>query len=89
MGGIAVSSEGKAVEVVSLKKADVSRADFDGEEAVVVEGLRVPVSDGVEVYNQETGWTTLSAAKSYGAELTVYYSGALGGDAVVRVVTVG
>ena len=62
MGGIAVSSEGKAVEVVSLKKADVSRADFDGEEAVVVEGLRVPVSDGVEVYNQETGrWTTLSA----------------------------
>lgn len=79
MGGIAVSSEGKAVEVVSLKKADVSRADFDGEEAVVVEGLRVPVSDGVEVYNQETGrWTTLSAAKSYGAELTVYYSGALG-----------
>lgn len=38
MGGIAVSSEGKAVEVVSLKKADVSRADFDGEEAVVVEG---------------------------------------------------
>ena len=25
MGGIAVSSEGKAVEVVSLKKADVSR----------------------------------------------------------------
>ena len=90
MGSIAVSSEGKAVEVVSLKKADVSRADFDGEEAVVVEGLRVPVSDGVEVYNQETGrWTTLSAAKSYGAELTVYYSGALGGDAVVRVVTVG
>ena len=90
MGGIAVSSEGKAVEVVSLKKADVSRADFDGEEAVVVEGLRVPVSDGGEVYNQETGrWTTLSAAKSYGAELTVYYSGALGGDAVVRVVTVG
>ena len=68
----------------------MSRADFDGEEAVVVEGLRVPVSDGVEVYNQETGrWTTLSAAKSYGAELTVYYSGALGGDAVVRVVTVG
>ena len=63
MGGIAVSSEGKAVEVVSLKKADVSRADFDGEEAVVVEGLRVPVSDGVEVYNQETGrWTTRSAA---------------------------
>ena len=48
------------------------------------------VSDGVEVYYQESGsWTTLSAAKSFGAELTVYYSGALGGDAVVRVVTVG
>ena len=50
-----VSSEGKAVEVVSLKKADVSRADFDGEEAVVVKGLRVPVSDGVEVYNKKPG----------------------------------
>ena len=88
MGGIAVSSEGKAVEVVSLKKADVSRADFDGEEAVVVEGLRVPVSDGVEVYNQETGrWTTLSAAKSIGGADRA--GSALGGDAVVRVVTVG
>ena len=50
----------------------------------------MPVSDGVEVYNQETGrWTTLSAAKSYGAELTVYYSGGTGRGRVVRVVTVG
>lgn len=90
MGGIAVNASGTAVGVVTLTEAEVTRSDFSGEDYVVADGIQVPISDQVEVYNQDTDrWITLSAAKSYGASLTVYYSGTLGEDAVVRVVTVG
>ena len=88
MGGIAVSSDGKAVDIVTLERAGtVSRSDFDGEDYVVVEGVRVPVSDQVQVYNQDTGrWTTLADAKGAAESFYVYYSGSLGEDAVVRVI---
>ena len=88
MGGIAVSGEGKAVAVVTLSQAkDVARASFDGEESVVVDGVKVPVSDDVQVYNSDNDtWITLSQAKAYTDTFTVCYSGTLGTDAVVRVV---
>ena len=88
MGGIAVSGEGKAVAVVTLSQAkDVARASFDGEESVVVDGVKVPVSDDVQVYNSDNDtWITLSQAKAYTDAFTVCYSGTLGTDAVVRVV---
>ena len=88
VGGIAVSSDGKAVDIVTLERAGtVSRSDFDGEDYVVVEGVRVPVSDQVQVYNQDTGrWTTLADAKGAAESFYVYYSGSLGEDAVVRVI---
>ncbi|OUQ56265.1 hypothetical protein B5E56_13255 [Flavonifractor sp. An112] len=88
MGGIAVSSEGKAVSLVTLSQAeDVSQSAFDGLDAVVIDGVRVPISDTAEGYNSDTEqWVTLSQARAYSDTFAVYYSGTLGVDAVVRVV---
>ena len=88
MGGIAVSSEGKAVSVVTLSEAEgVDQSAFDGLDAVVIDGVRVPISDTAEGYNSDTEqWVTLSQARAYSDTFTVYYSGTLGVDAVVRVI---
>ena len=88
VGGVAATSEGKTAGIVVLESAEgIARSAFDGTEAVVVDGIRVPVSDEVQVYNANTQrWTTLSEAKAYADTFTVYYSGTLGEDAVVRVV---
>ena len=88
MGGIAVSGAGKAVAVVTLSQAeDVVRSSFSGQDAVVVEGVQVPISDAVQVYKSDTGaWVTLAQAKAYADTFTIYYSGTLGVDAVVRVI---
>ncbi|WP_130868621.1 S-layer homology domain-containing protein [Intestinimonas massiliensis (ex Afouda et al. 2020)] len=88
MGGIAVSGEEKAVAVVTLSQSkDVARSSFDGEDAVVVNGVRVPISDDVQVRNGDnSSWITLPQAKAYTDTFTVYYSGTLGTDAVVRVI---
>lgn len=87
MGGIAVSSEGKAVSVVTLGEADhISQSAFESLDAVVIGGVRVPISDAAQGYNSDTErWVTLSQARAYSDTFTVYYSGTLGVDAVVRV----
>ena len=87
MGGIAVSSEGKAVSVVTLSEAEgVSQSAFESLDAVVIDGVRVPISDAAQGYNSDTErWVTLSQARAYSDTFTVYYSGTLGVDAVVRV----
>lgn len=87
IGGIAVSSEGKAVSVVTLSQAEgVDQSAFDSLDAVVIDGVRVPISDTAEGYNSDTEqWVTLSQARAYSDTFTVYYSGTLGVDAVVRV----
>lgn len=90
-GGLAVTAGGKAAGFQSLTKvAGVPRSDFDGEDYVVLNGVRVPISGNVQVYNGDTGaWIDLASAKGYSDTLTAYYSGKLGGDAKVRVVVVG
>lgn len=88
VGGVAATSDGKTAGVVTLDKVTgVARSAFDGEDAVVLDGVRVPISDDVQVYNADSGtWTTLSAAKAYTDTFTVYYSGTIGSDAKVRVI---
>lgn len=88
MGGIAIDGDEKAVAVATLSwSKGVARSSFDGEEAVVVDGVRVPISDEVQVYNADNRtWMTLSQAKAYTDTFTIYYSGTLGTDAVVRVI---
>lgn len=88
MGGIAVSSEGKAVSVVTLSKTEgVSQSAFESLDAVMIDGVRVPISDAAQGYNSDTErWVTLSQARAYSDTFTVYYSGTLGVDAVVRVI---
>lgn len=88
MGGIAANAEGTVVGTAELTTVrQVSRTDFDGQEAVVADGVQIPVSDRVEVYNSDTGnWITLAQAKAYTDTFTIYYSGTLGVDAVVRVI---
>lgn len=90
-GGLAVTAEGTIAGFESLTEVSgVARSAFDGEDYVVLEGFRVPIADDVQVYNKDTGtWIDLAGAKSYSDTLRVYYSGALGGDAKVRVVAVG
>ena len=88
MGGIAVSSEGKAVSVVTLSKMEgVDQSAFESLDAVMIDGVRVPISDAAQGYNSDTErWVTLSQARAYSDTFTVYYSGTLGVDAVVRVI---
>ena len=88
VGGLAHTAAGKVAATVRLTKVGgVARAAFDGTDAVVVDGMRTPVSSGVQVYNAATGaWTALEQAKGFADSFTVYYSGTLGEDAVVRVV---
>ena len=90
-GGLAVTTGGKIAGFQALTKvANVSRSDFDGEDFVVLDGLRVPISDSIQVYNEDSGaWIDLASAKGYSDILTAYYSGKLGGDAKVRVIVVG
>ena len=90
-GGLAITAGGKIAGVETLTKVDnVSRSAFDEEDYVVLEGIRVPISDSVQVYNDDNDtWIDLAAAKGYSDTLTVYYSGVLGGDAKVRVIAVG
>ena len=91
VGGLAVPSDEKTAGVVTLEKVTaVSGSAFDGEDAVVPNGVRVPISGDVQVYNSDSEqWTTLSAARAYTGTFTVYYSGALGNDAKVRVIFTG
>ncbi len=88
VGGVAATSDGRTAGVVTLDKVtDVARSAFDGEDAVVLDGVRVPVSDDVQVYNADSGqWITLGEAKAYTDTFTVYYSGTIGSDAKVRVI---
>lgn len=90
-GGLAVTAGGKAAGFQSLTKVnDVPRSDFDGEDYVVLDGIRVPIFGSVQVYNEDNdAWIDLATAKGYADTLTVYYSGKLGGDAKARIVTVG
>lgn len=90
-GGLAVTAGGRVAGFQELTKAaGVPRSDFSGEEYVVLDGVRVPISDSVQVYNDDNGtWIDLATAKGYAETLTVYYSGSLGGNAKVRVIAVG
>ncbi len=87
-GGIAVSGEGKAVSVVTLTRAaGIPRSDFDGLEATVVNGVRIPVADEVQVYNTEAKqWTTLEEAKSFASSFTVYYDKSPSSGGQIRVI---
>ena len=90
-GGMAVTADGKIAGFQPLTKVtDVPRSAFDGEDYVVLDGVRVPISENVQVYNDDNdAWMGLTAAKGYADTLTAYYSGTLGGDAKVRVIVVG
>ena len=88
VGGVAATSDGKTAGVVLLEEVEgVARSAFSGEDTVVLEGVQVPVSEDVQVYNTDSEtWVTLAQAKAYADTFTVCYSGTLGEDAVVRVV---
>lgn len=88
MGGIAADGSGEAVAAAELERSGgISRASFDSADTVVIEQVRVPISEEVQVYHVDSGkWTTLSEAKAYADTFTVYYSGTLGLDAVVRII---
>ena len=65
-------------------------ADFDGEDAVAADGVRVPIAFRLQVYNDYSNrWITLAEAEGYSDTMTVYYSGTLGKDAKVRLIAVG
>ena len=91
MGGIAVTDGEKVTGYCALTKASgVSRSAFDSTDAVVVDGVRVPISGGAEVYNESSdSWgMSVEEAKGYADSFTVYYSGTLGQDAQVRIICI-
>ena len=89
-GGIACAGTEKIAGFAALTKVQqVPRSAFDGEDAAVLEDIRVPIADDVQVYNSETdSWIDLAAAKGYTDSYTVYYSGKLGTTAKVRLVVI-
>ena len=91
VGGLAVTAGGKIAGSQNLTKVtDVSRRDFEGDDYVVLEGVRVPIADQVQVYNEDNdSWIDLDTARGYSDTLSIYYSGTLGGDAKVRLIVVG
>lgn len=90
-GGLAVTAGEKIAGFAELTKVEkVARSAFDGEDYAVIDGVRVPIAGNVQVYNADSGqWITLAQAKGYSDTMTVYYSGALGTSAKVRLVVVG
>lgn len=90
-GGLAVTPGGKIAGVRTLTEVKgVSRSAFDGEDYVVLEGIRVPIAENIQVYNEDNeSWIDLAAARGYADTLRAYYSGTLGRDAKVRVIAVG
>lgn len=90
-GGLAVTADGKVAGAQTLEKVtDVPRSAFDGEDYVVLDGVRVPIAGNVQAYNKDNDtWIDLTTAKEYSDAMTVYYSGTLGGNAKARVVVVG
>ena len=74
-GGVAGTASGKAAGIVKLSKVEnVTRSQFGGEDSVTADGIVYQISDDVVVYNDtlET-WTTLSAAKAFTDNFTLYY----------------
>lgn len=88
VGGLAISDAGTVTGVASLTKVSgVSRSDFDGDDTVTIAGTELPISDEVQVYNDDTDrWVTLSEAKAYTDTFTVYYDHTLTTGAQVRVI---
>lgn len=87
-GGLAVTADNQIAGLASLTKVTgVVHSDFDGEDAVAADGVRVPLASDLQIYNEDSEqWITLAEAKGYSDSLTVYYSGTLGGDAKVRLI---
>ncbi|MBP1736283.1 MAG: hypothetical protein H6Q60_164 [Oscillospiraceae bacterium] len=85
--GLAGNAAGKVAGVTSLTAASVARSAIDSDDTVEVDGVLVPISDDVVVYNSDSeSWTTLQAAKSYTSSFTVYYDKTLDTGAQIRVI---
>ncbi|NCB63356.1 MAG: S-layer homology domain-containing protein [Clostridia bacterium] len=89
-GGIAVTNAGTVTAIAALTRVSgVSRADFSGEDAVSAGGYVIPISDGVQVYNDQTDqWCTLAEAKAYSDTLSIYYDKTPATGGQVRIIVI-
>jgi hypothetical protein len=85
------SSTGKALAMATLTSATVTRSAINTSDSdnqtVTVNGVQIPISDNVVVYNaKSSAWTTLTAAKSFTGSFTVYYDKTASTGGQVRVI---
>ena len=87
VGGAAGAGDGRAAALVTLTAVeDLSRADFDGSDAVA----GIPIADDVQVYNAVTEtWVTLAQAKAFADTFTAYYDRTPETGGQVRVIVAG
>ena len=88
--GLVGKGDGKLGDFILLFTAeDILRDDFNGVASVDLDGVEYPISDDVQVYNEDTQqWTTLENAKAYGNHFTIYYDRTPGQGGQVRIITV-
>ena len=92
VAGLAANPSGVMLKYCALTEVSgVSRYDFktdaDGSTYVTIGGADVPISDNVQVYiDSKDLWTTLSKARAYSNNLSVFYDKAAADGGKIRVV---
>lgn len=87
VGGVVGTGEGKVAALMTLTAVeDLTRADFDGSDAVA----GIPIASGVKVYNAVTEtWVTLSQAKAFTDTFTAWYDRDPADGGQIRVIVAG
>lgn len=88
--GLAVASNQTISGYIKLNRAKyITRADFDGEDSIEIDGYTVKISDDVHVYNSVYDkWVSLEEAKTFSDSFTVYYDKELGEGGKVRLIEI-
>lgn len=74
-GGIIFNADGEIAKGILLESTGkIGRSDFIGTESIVYDGQTFPISDDVQVYNDQTEtWTTLDTAKGFTSSFEAFY----------------
>ena len=88
--GLAVASNQTISGYVKLNQAKyITRADFNEEDSIEIDGYTVKISDDVHVYNSVYDkWVSLEEAKAFSDSFTVYYDKQLGEGGKIRLIEI-
>ena len=88
--GIVIDSDDEIVAYTELNSSgEISRSAMDGTDSVVIDGVRVQISDDVMVYNDSTDtWISLTLAMTTTDTFEFLYDQDLGAGGKVRVIVI-